>query len=399
MIRIEKQYMRIAISAILVLVVSMFFIINRKSNDSNIKIGAILPLTKSGTHIGLNAKNGINMYVDEVNNSGGIKGKKIECIEYDSEGDPAKAISGYNFLKDQNVAAIIAGGTSAEVLAIVEASQEDGGSMPIMVKAASADGITVNNDTNKVYKNVYRVGFTNSFQGEKMADFAKVLNAKNVAVMYCSEDDYSLGLKKSFANKCNANGINISNFENYPENSVEFKQQLENIKAKKPDAIFIPSSCEAASLIAKQARDIGISCPLLGGDNWSGVIEATSNVSLLNNCFYFSAYSTEDPSEISQAFHRNYREIFNQEPNLFSACAYDVSRVVTSSISLYFDKNPEINKEINYDDLRRHIIDNVSNTNLQCVTGNITFDEFHNPKKQAIIVQIKDGKDKFYQKI
>ena len=391
MVKIGKQY--ILTIVILILSVSVIFILKREQNDSYIKIGAILPLTKSGTHIGLNAKNGINMLVDEINNSGGINGKKVKCIEYDDEGDPAKAISGYNFLKDQGVSAVIAGGTSAEVLAIVEDGHKD--NLPIMVKAASDDYITVNKDENEVYQNVYRVGFKNSFQGEKMADFAKVLDAKNVAVIYCSEDEYSLGLKNSFVNKCNVNGIKVCASENYPENSVEFKQQLENIKSQNPDAIFVPSSCEAASLIANQARNLGISCPLLGGDNWSGAIEATSDISLLNNCFYFSAYSIEDPSEISKNFHRNYSERFNQIPNLFSACGYDATKVLISSITKSLEKGLKINS----DDFKVDIINNLKDINVECVTGNITFDEQHNPKKQAIIIQIKDGQETLYRKI
>ena len=391
MIKIDKKYILIIIAILLVIPIS--FILKNKSDNSYIKIGAILPLTKSGTHIGLNAKNGIDMYVDEINSSGGINGKKIKYIEYDSEGDPAKAVSGYNLLKDQGVSAVIAGGTSAEVLAIVEAGHTD--DIPIMVKAASADGITVNKDKNEVYKNVYRVGFTNSFQGEKMADFAKILNAKNVAVIYCSEDDYSLGLKNSFIDRCTSNGINICELENYSESSVEFQQQLENIKAKKPDLIFIPSSCEAASLIAQQARNLGISCPLLGGDNWSGIIEATSDTSLLNNCFYFSAYSTDDPNEISKNFHKNYLERFNQEPNLFSACGYDVAKVLVESMKKSIEKELKINS----DDFRKNIISNLKDMNVECVTGNITFDKYHNPKKKGIIIQIKNGQGKFYQKI
>ena len=385
MIKIKNRY--IFTILILILTLPIIFIFKPKSDNSYIKIGILMPLTKSNAQLGIDTKNGIDMYVNEINNSGGINGKKIKCIEYDDEGDPGKAVNGYNYFKDQNVSAVITGMYSSTTLAVVEAGKDD--SIPIMVTTASADAITGDN------KSVYRVGSTNTFQGEKMADFAKMLNAKNTAVIYCSEDDYSLGLKNSFVNKCPSIGINVCDSENFSANSVDFQRQLENIKSKNPDLIFIPSYYEVVSLIVKQARDMGITCPLLGGDSWSGIVDATSNASSLNNCFYYSAFSVDDPRETSRNFTNNFLKSFNLKPTTFSACGYDAMKVLVSSIEKVLKQEIKINS----DDFRKGIIDNLQYTEVDGVTGNIKFDERHNPQKQAIIVQIKDGKECFYQKI
>jgi len=391
MIKIEKKYIFIIMSAILVSAISILFIIKRQSDDSYIKIGVLMPLTKSNAQFGINTKNGIDMYINEINNSGGINGKKIKCIEFDDEGDPAKAVSGYNFLKDKNVSAVITGAASATSLAVVEEAKKD--NIPVIITTASADGITYNSENKELFQNVFRIGFTNSFQSEIMAKFAKEKGVKNVAILYSAEDDYSSGLKDAFIKECGSLGINICAVENFSMNSVDFQGQLGSIKDKNPDLIFVPSYYEIDGLIVQQARNLGISCPIVGTDSWSGISDSTSDVSSLNNCFYCSSFSSDDP--VSKKFVEDYKNKFQQDPNMLSAGGYDAAKVLVSSIM----SSLEGNLKINSDNFRNSIVNNLKNTNVDCISGNITFDKFHNPKKQAIIIQIKDGKKQFYQKI
>ena len=389
MIKLEKKYLFILL--ILILAVPLIFIMKKKSDESYIKIGILMPLTKSNAQFGINTKNGIDMYIDEINKSGGINGKKIKCIDFDDEGDPAKAVSGYNFLKDKNVSAVITGAASATSLAVVEEAKKD--NMPVLITTASADGITYDEVKKEVFKNIFRIGFTNSFQGKTMAMFAKNRGAKNVAIIYSAEDDYSSGLKDVFAKECGNLGINICAVENFSMNSVDFQGQLGNIKEKNPDLIFVPSYYEIDGMIAQQARNLGISCTIVGTDSWSGVTATTSNVSSLDNCFYCSSFSLDDP--MAQKFVENYRNKFQSDPNMLSAGGNDAAKVLVESLRLSMETNPAINS----DEFREKIINCLNNINIDCIAGNITFDKFHNPKKQAIIIQIKDGKEQFYQKI
>ena len=80
---------------------------------------------------------------------------------------------------------------------------------------------------------------------------------------------------------------------------------------------------------------------------------------------------------------------------MFPAAGHDAVKVLVSAIILSLEENPKINS----DDFRNSIVNNLKNINVDCISGNITFDKYHNPKKQAIIIQIKDGKEQFYQKI
>ena len=393
MIKMEKKYMTLLAALVVIIPVMIFFAMKNKSDNSYIKIGAILPLTKSGAHFGLNAKNGINMHIDEINEANGVSGKKIKYIEYDDEGDPAKAVQGYSFLKDQGVSAILVGGTSAESLAIVEEAKSDG--IPIIITAASAEGITYNKETKELFENVFRIGLTNEFQGKKMAKFAQNKKMHNISVLYTAEDDYSSGLKDIFVNECKSLGLNVSAVENFSMSSIDFHAQLEKIKSKNPDLLFVPAYYETDGLIVQQARNLGIKCPIVGPDSWGGVTNTTSNASSLNNCFYCSSFSPDDPSEFSKKFSENYEKKFGQKPNMLSACGYDASKVLVSAIK----DTVSTNSKLNSSEFRKGIINSLKNTNIECIGGPLSFDEHHNPKKEAIIIQITNGEEKFYQKI
>ena len=392
MIKIEKKHIIIII--LLVLSIVSMFIFNKKSNSQNIKIGTLLPLTKSSSQYGIATKQGIDMCIEEINNSGGINGKKIECIEYDDEGDPSKAIVGYNYLKDEGVSGIITGVLSDTALAIVDQASND--EIPIMMTTSSADEVTFNKENNETYENIFRIGFTNSFQGEKIAEFSKSKNIKNASVLFCAESEYSSGLKDSFIKKCNELGINVSTTENFPLNAVDFQKQLENIKSKNPDLLFIPYYRDTVSLILPQINNIGFNnCLLVGPDGWRGVTNYLSNASQLKNCFYCDLFAPDDSNESSKIFFEKYKDKYKEDPNLCSACGYNASLVLKDSIKKSLDKDLKINS----DNFRREIIDNLKNANVDCVSGNITFDKYHNPQKQALIIQIQGGKEKFYKNI
>ena len=394
MYALKKKHLTIFMFTMLGVALTVLLLLKRNSSMSSIKIGLLAPLSGPYAPYGICAKNGVDLSISEINNNGGIDGKKIECIFYDDEGDPAKSALGYNFLNDANVSAIVMGGGSPTALSVV--SSFDTPDIPIVVGTASAEAVTYNKDSDSVHENVFRIGYTNSYQGAKLADFAKTIGAKKVSVLFCAEDDYSLGLKDAFVESCKTLGINVSNTENFSIKSVDFQAQLDNIRKSDPDLVFISSHYEIAGLIVQQARkNLGISCPIIGGDAWNGITDYVSDRSLLNNCFYCNSFAPDDPNGDSQKFTKSYQNKYNELPTYCSAGGYDSIKVLASSIK----KSLENKLKINSDSFRQDIIKNLIDTNVDCISGNLTFDKYHNPKKQAVIIQIKDGNEQFYQKI
>src|SRR5262249_29841312 len=116
---------------------------------------------------------------------------------------------------------------------------------------------------------IFRACFVDSFQGSSMARFAfNDLGMKKIAILYDIKNDYSVGLTEFFEKTVNELGVEIVEKQSYSEGDIEFRAQLTAIKSKNPPAIYIPGYYTEVGLIARQARDLGINVPLLGGDGW-----------------------------------------------------------------------------------------------------------------------------------
>ena len=274
-----------------------------------IKVGVLAPLTGSVAEYGVAVANGVKMYVEELNAAGGVNGKQIQLIEYDEEGDSAKAVTGYNSLVDQGVTAIIGDVTTAPTVAVVVESQAD--QMPMITASATADAVTVAED-GTVYENMFRSCFIDPFQGSKMASFAsEKLSAKTAAVLYNTGSDYSIGCAEAFQEQAAAMGMEVVAVESYADGATEFQSQLTNIASKAPDVLFIPDYYSVIALVAQQANAAGVTATMLGSDGWDSVLDVVTDASLLEGSYYCSGYSIQDTSEAVQTFVSAYQEKYD----------------------------------------------------------------------------------------
>ncbi|MDD6175073.1 MAG: ABC transporter substrate-binding protein [Firmicutes bacterium] len=363
--------------------------------SDTIKVGLLAPATGEVAEYGIAVSNGAKLYISELNEKGGINGKKIELVSYDEEGDEAKALTGYSSLVDQGVTAIIGDVTTAPTAAVVVESQQD--NMPMITASATAEKITCKLDDNgnvlSVYKNMFRSCFIDPFQGEKMASFAfEKLNAKTAAVLYNSGSDYSVGLYKAFVAKAKELGLEVVAEESYGTDAVDFQAQLTNIASKKPDVLFVPDYYKTIALIAQQAKNAGLTASMLGGDGWASIMDVIQDASLLNGAYFCSGYSTQDTSEAVQTFLTNYKAKYDSEPNMFAAQAYDAAAILCAALA----KAEEQKLTAGSDEYKQAVIDAMKATDMDCVTGHITFDDYNNPQKTAVIINIDGGEAKFW---
>ncbi|MDR1392203.1 MAG: ABC transporter substrate-binding protein [Clostridiales bacterium] len=365
----------------------------KKVENSEINIGILVPLSGSAAQYGNAIYNGASLCIDELNDVGGINKKHVKLIKYDEENDPLKAKVGYEFLEEQGVLGIIGDVTTATTASIIPLSKDD--NMPIITPTASSEDVTYDFKNKILNENVFRTCFLNSFQGRKIAEFAKTqFQTETAALLYCLDSDYSIELKEAFENECNKLKIKIVSIEGFVDKKVDFKSQLENIKTKNPDVLFIPYYYETVSLIAEQAKNIGIDCVKLGTDGWCSVTSKISEPNLLDGSYYFSGFSNDDSSESAQNFLTKYRKNFNEEPNMFAAQSYDAAKILTESLKVTLDYGYVSGS----DEFKKEVIKNIKETRFECATGEIIFDIYNNPEKQAIIIKILDGKEVFWGK-
>ena len=155
-----------------------------------IKIGGIGVLSGKYGMYGLAVKEGVDLYVKQVNAAGGVLGKQVEVYWEDTQGNASEAINAYFKLSEQGMVAYIGAVLSGESKALAEVTAEDGA--PQISPSATDYDVTTGRP------NVFRTCFLDPFQAKAMADFIANEGLKSVAVLYDNSNDYSLGLFEAF---------------------------------------------------------------------------------------------------------------------------------------------------------------------------------------------------------
>ena len=334
------------------------------------------------------------LFFEQYNEKGGLPGgRKLEPVQYDEEGDGPKALTGYNFLMDQGVTAIVGSVTSAPTITVVPEAFKD--NIPMITASATAGGVTYNADNKTVFTNMFRSCFIDEFQGEKMADFAaNKLGATTAAVIFNTGVDYSIGLKDAFLVKAAEIGLKVIANEGYADGAVDFQSQLTSIAAKNPDVLFCPDYYNTIALISQQARNAGVTATLLGADGWDTVVDVMSDRAPVEGSYYCSGYSVEDTTPMVQEFLADFTARYGHEPNMFSAQGYDAAMILVAAM----EKAEAAKLEAGSEKYRLAVIDAMSATDMECVTGHVTYDELNNPIKSAVIITITEGAARFWGK-
>ncbi len=242
-----------------------------QSNDGGagsdtIKIGWIGALTGDGAVFGKTESQTIIMLAEELNAKGGVLGKKIEIIAYDTRGDVGEAINATSKLINQDKVSIILGPNASDQAIGMSATLEKGKVAGIATVATNTK-VTID-EKGEVKPYNFRVCFIDPYQGAVAAGYAvDKLNFKRAAILYDVASDYSQGLAQYFKETFVAKGGAIVAEEGFKAGDVDFKPQLSKIKDANPDCIFLPCFYKEVSLISKQAReDLGIEATFIGGD-------------------------------------------------------------------------------------------------------------------------------------
>ena len=352
------------------------------AKPETIKIGGMAPLTGALAIYGVTTTNGAELAVKEINENGGILGKKIEYIMLDTKGDSTEAVMAYNKLVDEKVAGIIGEITSKPTLAVAEVAVQD--NMPLITPTGTQVDIT------EAGPNVFRVCFTNPYQGKVLAITSKErLGADTVAVMLNNSSDYSDGITKAFIEESEKLGMKVMGVEGYSDGDKDFRPQLTKLAAMNPDVVLIPEYYEQAALIATQAREVGVKSIFVGSDGWDGIAKTLdkSSYSAIENSYFTNHFSMEDQSEKIQNFLKDYRETYIEDPSAFSALGYDAIYMMKSAI----EKAGTTDKQ--------KVIDALKGIEYDGITGYLTFDDHNNPVKAVTVLKIENGKYIFDSKV
>lgn len=359
---------------------------NNTAESDEIVIGALAPLTGRVAIYGIASSNGTKQAIDEINANGGILGKQVKLIIEDEKGEPQEAVNAYNKLMEAGAVAIIGDVTSGPTLAVADLANRDN------VLLITPTGTQLDITTDK--PSVFRVCFTDPFQGTMLAKFAKEnLNATTAAVLSNNSNDYSQGVKDAFLEEAAKQGIEIVAEESYGDADKDFRVQLTSISSKNPDVLLVPDYYEINALIAPQAREVGLTSTFIGPDGWDGIVQQlttgladeglkTEALEAVKDSYFTNHYSLDDPAENIQSFITKYNELYGENPASFSALGYDAAYMVKEAIEKAGSTDSQA------------IIDAMKAIEYNGITGSIKFDENNNPIKAVSIIRVTDGEYK-----
>ena len=372
--------LRKAILPAAIVLMALAFSCTRQSEEpgapdrSLIKIGFFGDLSGPTFNFGKSAYNGVLMAADEINQSGGINGRRIDIVFEDDKGSPEEAARLTAKLIDQDkVLAIIAGGISGNSRAAAPKAQSS--HVPLITPSSTDPAVTQAGDY------IFRACFVDTFQGEVMASFAvNTLKAQKAAILFDFNSPYGRGLTEYFRLSFAKLGGRIVSELSYTQGDADFKGQLSTIRSAEPDVIYIPGYYGDVALIAKQARQIGLTQPLLGGDGWDAPELWQLGGDALNGSYISTHYSIDDPSPTIQSFVEIYKQRYqNLLPDAHAALAYDATRLLFDAIARAGSTDQG--------KLRAAL---GQTKNFAGVTGVISMDANRNAVKPAVVLKLQD---------
>lgn len=338
-----------------------------------IKVGVYVDLTGQTSGFGQSTKNGIDLAVEEINAAGGVNGKKIQLVTEDDQGRPEQAKTVVEkLIKQDKVVAVLGEVASSNTLAAGPVAQE--AKIPMITPSSTNPQVT------QVGNFIFRVCFLDDFQGSSMAKFsANTLKAKTAAIFGDVNSAYSKGLTEFFEKEFTKLGGKVVSKEAYTQTDPDFKAQLTKIRSLNPDVIYVPGYYGQVGIIAKQARELDMTMPLLGGDGWDSPQLWTLGGDGLKNTYITNHYTADDPNPVIQNFVKAYKAKFGGvSPDSLAALAYDAARVLADAIKRAGGTDSaKLRDAIN------------ATKDFAGVTGVISINSERNAVKPAVVLEVK----------
>jgi branched-chain amino acid transport system substrate-binding protein len=344
-----------------------------KQEGETYKIGIVASLNGELKPWGDDSLAGAKLAVIEANKAGGINGKKVELLIEDSASKAEQGKTAADRLISKGAIAIV-GEVASGITAQIGNSAFDAG-IPVVAIGATRTDITDKGN------NIFRVCYTDDFQGPVMAKFAyEELNNRKVAIFTDNKQTYSVGLSESFKKEFIKLGGEIVAEEFYNSGDQQFNGQLTNIKGKNPDSMFLSGYFTEVGLIARQSKDAGLKVSLLGGDGWdSEDLVAGGGEAILGGYFCNHYSSTEARPEVGQ-FLEMWKAAYNGKApgTTMGALGYDAVMLTVDAA-----------KRSKSADSKGLITALEETEKFPAISGEITLKGMNgNPPKRALVVEV-----------
>ena len=345
-------------------------------------LGEVGSLTGAQATFGVSTHRGIELALQEANAAGGVKGRKLAVRVYDDQGRPEEAAQATTRLITQDKVVLILGEVaSTNSMAMAEKAQAAG--VPMISPSSTNPAVTQKGDY------IFRVCFIDPFQGKVMAKFTREnLKLERVAILQDLKSDYSIGLTEVFTREFTALGGRILATESYAQGDTDFRAQLTSLKRARPQAVYIPGYYTDVGLIARQAREQGLTVPLLGSDGWDADVLYELGGEALEGSYFSSTYAADDPNPRVREFISRYQSAYGKVPDAAAVLGYEAARVAVDALGRA--------RELTGPAIRDAI---AATRDFPGVGGSITLDAQRNAVKPAVVLKISRGQAAFISTI
>lgn len=336
-----------------------------------VKVGMVGPLTGGAATYGISVRNGAQIAIDEANENEEIPGATLEFISEDTEGDWSKAANAFSKLIEQNKVDVIVG-------AVLSSETEAGGpiamsgKVPTISPSSTATGLTIGNPY------LFRNCLSDEVQASQLAEYAVTeLGFEKFAILY-TNNDYGVALKDAFE-KTAKELAEVVAVEAFMDNDENFKPQLTSIQRKDPEAIFVAGYYTEAAKIAQQALETGLEVQFFGADGFYSPVLMEIGQDAVEGAIFTAGFHSGDESPVVQNFVNKYQQLFNEEPDMFAAQAYDAARIVIAAMKSKGTSSEQIREGL------------AEIKDFPGITGNTSIDEEGDTLKDVLILKVENG--------
>ena len=363
-----------AILAVVVILATM--VAACKPAPKALKVAILAPLSGDVATFGQSTRDGALLAIEEWNAKGGVLGRKIEAVVEDSQCEAEPAASAANKVISQDQVKFIIGEVCSK--ASIPVSEIATANKVLQISPTSTNPKVTIDEAGNAKPTVFRACFIDPFQGTVAATFAlKELNAKTAAVLLDQGNDYVRGLAEFFRDAFEAGGGQVVVWETYTAGDTDFSAILTKVKDANPDVLYLPDYYSTVNVIAAQANQMGIKAVKPGGDGWDS--PKLDQVATAGG-FFTNHYSSEDTRPVVQDFVKRYQAKYGSVPDALAALAYDAANILFMAIEQAGTDDP------------LKVAQTMEKGTFPVVSGDIGFDEQHNPKKCAVLLEVSPEK-------
>ncbi|GAA1666880.1 ABC transporter substrate-binding protein [Glycomyces endophyticus] len=339
--------------------------------DETVKIGAVFSLTEAAAFAGAYQQEGLALGFEEVNAAGGIT---YEVIQEDDKTTVDGSVAAFEKLIDRDKVSAIVGPTLSNMAFTTYTDAQSAG-VPALGVSTTAEGIPEIGDY------IFRASLPEEVALAASIPAAKeALGLAKVAVLYDSADEFTASAFNTIKDVLTDEGIEIVAEETFETTDTDFSAQLTSVLDAEPDAVILSALPGATVPLVKQARELGIEAPIVGGNAFNSPVLVGALEDAAEGLIVGGAWSAAADTTGNAEFIANYTEKFGRAPDQFAAQAYTAAFLIDQAVRADCDAN------------REAIKDNLGQIlEFDSILGPISIDEGGEVTQEPVVQIIRDG--------